>query len=66
MAAKKRISGPSGKNVTPRYLVSLPDDERAAQVAHAQARGESWAEWARAALTEARVRQQARTKSKPE
>jgi len=55
-------SGPSGKHRTPRRLLGDDPDELAAQDAHAAARGESWSEWARAALREARLRQSARAK----
>lgn len=59
---KKRRSGPSGKHRTPRRLLGDDPDELAAQDAHAAARGEAWAEWARAALRETRLRQSVRAK----
>lgn len=55
-------SGPSGKHRTPRRLLGDDPDELAAQDAHAAARGESWSEWARAALRETRLRQESRAK----
>lgn len=57
---KKRVGGPSGAHVAPRRLLTQPAEAWEAQDAHAAARGESWGEWARKALSETMRRQGAK------